>query len=335
MDSKLEFLEKLALIRFAPGAAQTNAGDLLRPGFNCPILEHKTIEHSAFQKCISEIASLHAQFLKRGKGKCAAIVGQSGSGKSELIRRYCELFPVVERDGFDKIPVLVVQTPAKPSLKNLSEAFVQAFGIPSAAQATETRITRKIRQLLKDHEVQLIAIDEFQHFVDHSPSAMKEVTDWLKSLNNACPRPIVVFGLPRCLRIIRKNVQMRRRFSRIWTLTPFTADSTESWQEFRAVLRDIHRRTPIKAMPFHEPDTARRFLAASEGLMDYLIQIVEAAIEIAMAKQKPIDLLTLAAAFESEIWPGCPNKLNPFLAEGELRSLRGGGEPFELWDTYR
>jgi hypothetical protein len=88
-------------------------------------------------------------------------------------------------------------------------------------------------------------------------------------------------------------------------------------------------------MPFHEPDTARRFLAASEGLLDYLIQIVEAAIEIAMAKQKPIDLLTLAAAFESEIWPGCPNKLNPFLAEGELRSLRGGGEPFELWDTYQ
>jgi energy-coupling factor transporter ATP-binding protein EcfA2 len=335
MNSSLEFLKKLASLRFRPASSASVASDLLRPGFTRPIIEHATIEHSAFQRCASEIAAIHEQYLERGKGRCAAIVGQSGSGKSELIRQYCEWFPIEQRDGFDKIPVLVVQTPAKPSLKNFSEAFIHAFGIPTAGHATETKITKRLLQLFDDHEVQLIAIDEFQHFVDHSPSATKEVTDWLKALANACKRPIVVLGLPRSLQIIRRNVQMRRRFSRILTLTPFTADTTEAWQEFRAVLREIHRRTPVEALPFHEPDTARRFLAASEGLMDYLIRIVETSVEIAAAKRKPIDLLTLAAAFESEIWPGCPTKRNPFLAEDALHSLRGAGEPFELWDTYQ
>ena len=332
---QLERLRKLAAIRHAPPESPTIPPDLWLPGFDRPVIKHATIEHSAFQRCLSEIAALHQRYVERGKGRCAAIVGQSGSGKSELIRRYCELFPVEVRDSFDKMPVLVVQTPAKPSLKNLSEAFIRAFGIPGVMHATETRITTRILQLLNDHDVQLIAIDEFQHFVDHSPSATKEVTDWIKALATACQRPIVVVGLPRCLQIIRRNVQMRRRFSRILTLTPFTAETTEGWQEFRAVLRDLHRRTPVKALPFHEPGTAKRFLAASEGLMDYLIRIVETAVEIAVAKRKSIDLLTLAAAFESEIWPGCPKKLNPFLAEGDLRSLSKPGEPFELWDTYQ
>lgn len=334
-SSQLELLKKLASIRHQPPASPSVPSDLWLPGFDRAVLAPAIIEHSAFQKCLSEIAALHKQYFERGKGRCAAIVGQSGSGKSELIRRYCEYFPVEERDGFDKMPVLVVQTPAKPTLKNLSEAFIRAFGIPTVLHATETRITTRILQLLDDHEVQLIAIDEFQHFVDHSPAATKEVTDWIKALGTACGRPIVVLGLPRCLQIIRRNVQMRRRFSRILTVTPFSADSAEAWQEFRAVLRDLHRRTPVKALPFHEPGTAKRFLAASEGLMDYLIRIIETAVEIAVAKRKPVDLLTLAAAFESEIWPGCPKKLNPFLAEGDLRSLRKGGEPFELWDTYQ
>ena len=55
-----------------------------------------------------------------------------------------------------------------------------------------------------------------------------------------------------------------------------------------------------------------------------------------MAQAVLLDRLLLdwkTHAFEEEVWPGVPDDLNPFLADGELRPLRGGGEPFELWGT--
>lgn len=333
MDTNREdFLKTLASHRFID---TEDAGGEPRTHYEHLSLPRTAIEHASFRQCAAEMAASHLQYLKEGRGSNNVIIGQSGSGKSKLLEWYCERNPIVSRPDFDRIPVLIVQTPAKPSTKNLAEAFLGALDARTGGVQTETKLTGRILDLLDQHEVEFIAIDEVQHFLDHNPAAISGVTDWLKRLCDDSKRPITLAGLPRSLRLIRKNNQMRRRFSRLSIMKPFNARTPQVWREFRAVLRELHRRTPMEAVPFHEPDLARRFLGASEGLMDYLIRIVNGAIAISAAQRRPIDTELLALAFKYEIWPQCPSSLNPFLADGELRSLRGNDEPFQLWDDQR
>lgn len=127
---------------------------------------------------------------------------------------------------------------------------------------------------------------------------------------------------------------MGRRYSRRCVLRPFSANTEESWLEFRSVLRELHRRCPIKATAFHDPDIARRFLFATEGLVDYVVRLINGGISLAQLAQRDLDRDILAKAFVEQIWHRAPDDLNPFIAEGDLRSLRERGEPFASWDSY-
>jgi type II secretory pathway predicted ATPase ExeA len=290
------------------------------------------IEHSSFLNAAARIAAAHLKFVRRKRGECMYVIGESGAGKTSLISWYLARNPIEPRSDFDQFPVLVVQTPSKPTIKNLAEAVLRALGAPMIRE-TETEKTNRILELLVRHGVELIFIDEFQHFVDRRSAATLEVTDWLKALVDASKRAVVLVGLPRSEIIVRQNEQLRRRFAKRCELLPFSNSTESSWLEFRAVLRELHRRSPVPAEDFHEPDLARRFMNASEGLISYLVTIVSGAIDIASRTNRRIDREILAAAFEEEVWPGVPDDLNPFLADGDLRPLRGGGEPFELWGT--
>jgi len=326
------FLEKLQATRYKNCGLQPSA---IGESESVSTWAESPIEHSSFLNAAARIADAHLKFINRKCGACMHVIGQSGAGKSILIAWYLARNPVEHRSDFDLIPVLVVQTPSKPSVKNLAEAMLRALGAPGVHIGTENQKTNRILELLVSHGVELIFIDEFQHFVDHRSAATLEVTDWLKALVDATNRAVVLVGLPRSAIIVRQNEQLRRRFSRRCVLHPFSADTEDSWLEFRAVLRELHRRTPVPADDFHEPDMARRFLNASEGLISYLVTIASGAIDIASRTSQKIDKLVLAAAFEEEVWPGVPDDLNPFIADGELRPLRRGGEPFELWDNSR
>jgi type II secretory pathway predicted ATPase ExeA len=321
------FLEKLRATRYKECQFWTPA-----PGEVSAISSwaESPIEHSSFLNAAARIADAHLRFVSRKRGGCMYLIGESGAGKSSVIAWYLARNPIELRTDFDQIPVLVVQTPSKPTVKNFAEAVLRALGAPGVHKGTENEKTNRILDLLVSHGVELIFIDEFQHFVDHRSAATLEVTDWLKALVDASKRAVVLVGLPRSEKIVRQNEQLRRRFAKRCELLPFDDNTERSWLEFRSVLRELHRRSPVAAEEFFEPDLARRFLNASEGLMSYLVAIVSGAIDIASRTNRTLDREILAAAFEEEVWPGVPDDLNPFVADGELRPLRGRGEPFEL-----
>jgi type II secretory pathway predicted ATPase ExeA len=328
------FLGKLRMLRAQRREMPLEISRDLEIGSRLPFPE-APIEHSCFLAAASRIADAHLRFIEDGKGLNILITGQSGSGKSVLINWYLARNPIEERSDFDLIPVLVVSTPSNPSVNNLVQAILRALGAPRSSRESEDEKKHRIITLLKRHGVELIFIDEFQHFLDYKSTATLRITDTLKEIFDACNCAVILVGLPRSDLIVKQNEQMRRRFSRRFELAPFDAGVESSWVEFRAVLRELHRRTPISALPFHEPELARRFYFASEGLISYLVTIVDAAISTARRDQSSIDLKVLGAAFEEAVWPGGPYNLNPFFATGELRPLRGPGEPFGKWDSYK
>ncbi len=296
-------------------------------------VRHRIIEFDAFCESLRKIEHVHSRGRLAQLSIGLLITGQSGSGKTTLLEYYRARFPRRDYSEQTVVPVLLVETPAAPSVKNLVEAILHGLGDPHINKGSTGEKTRRMFTLLRACQVELLIIDEFQHFCDTPRrSAASQVTDWLKSVLNVAGIPVVVVGLPRASSVIRMNEQLARRFSSGTYLRSFSYDSDANQKEFRGILKEIHSRLPVKCTELHEANLARRFFMATNGLIDYIAKIIDEAVQIVGRQESTeIDLTTLALAFQESVWNDAPPELNPFNPGVAPRQLSKAGEPFELW----
>lgn len=292
------------------------------------------VEHPSFCKALKRILNLHQRGLSAEVSEGLLLTGQTGSGKTTLLKFYKSHFPA--RDEVDRkvVPVLLVTTPASPTVKSLAEAILVALGDPAAGKGTADEKTRRIYRYLTECKVELLLIDEFQHFYDSKQVAQaKKVTDWLKNLFNDAKIPVVLAGLPRSVMVIRMNPQLKRRFSSPFYLKPFGFETDDEQKQFRGILKKIHSSLPLPCTDLHEANLARKFYFASLGLFDYVAKIVDRAVQLVGERgAKSLGEEFFEQAFEEEVWRNAPKRLNPFKANSILRPLTKAGEPFEVWD---
>ncbi len=300
------------------------------PGFS---IRDEIIEYPAYQDAMRRIERLHRRSLETGHPGGLLITGLSGSGKSTIKRQYAERFPVVDDGSITRSPVLIVETPPAPTVKNFAESILIAMSDPLSHKGAAEQKIQRIYDLIPLCGVTLLMVDEFNHFVEHGrKNEVRRVSDLLKSLLNNAGIPMVLLGLPECELVLKLNPQLARRFSARYYLRPFGFDTDEEILEFRGVLDAAQGALPLPSVCWSSLETgmARRFYYATFGLIDYICKIADGAVELArelgLAK---IDESVLAGAFVEEIWRDVPPQLNPFLSpEAMLRPLVKKGEPF-------
>jgi DNA transposition AAA+ family ATPase len=295
-------------------------------------IRHSVIEHPGYLEAMQKIELLHQRSSLAGVAGGLLITGHTGSGKSTIKTQYAERYPRKETNVRTHIRVLIVDTPSSPTVRSLVAAMLTALGDPASQKGTAEEKTERLYKLLKGCGVELLIIDEFQHFLDRGKfSEACTVTDWLKNLLNRANIPVVLIGLPRSAYVLELNEQLRRRFSSRYSLEPFAFSQVDDIQQFRAVLNAIQQQLPIRSSVLSEYEIAQRFHIATYGLMDYLAKLIDGAIQIAATRQLQIlDLRTYAEAFAESVWRNCPSELNPFSDQVMLRSLTGRGEPFSF-----
>lgn len=288
------------------------------------------IDHPGFARCIRKIATLHrrSQFNQYGGG--LLITGISGTGKSSVLRHYQDHFERSDTQDGQVIPVLSVQTPSSPTVKNLAEAILRALGDPASSRGTSESKTERIYKFFSACHVELLLIDEFHHFLEGSRARRSgHVTDWLKNLINVTNVGVVLAGLPSCEEALHSNQQLARRFSARLRLEPFGYETEESQLEFRGVLAGFQNELPIRTVDLHEDKTARRLFVATNGIIDYVIKLLEEACDIArVTGATSLDQRIFALAFQEAVWADSPPELNPFSSPQVLRPLTQPGEPF-------
>ncbi len=288
------------------------------------------IEHPAFQEALRRVERLHVRSQSTGQAGGLLITGLTGSGKTTVRRVYERRFPKFDDGDISRTRVLYVDTPASPTVKNLAESILIALGDPVSHKGTAAQKTQRIYHLLRLCGVELLIVDEFQHFFDHGKrTEAARVTDWLKGFINNAGIPVVLMGMPESEQVLRLNPQLARRFSARFDLKPFSFETVEDAQQFRGLLAAIERTLPLPSVSLSAPDMARRFFYATFGLIDYVCKIADGAIELARSQGcARIDQFHLAEAFKEEVWSDVTSPLNPFSAESVLRPLTRVGEPF-------
>lgn len=288
------------------------------------------VEHPAFQEALIRVERLHQKSKNTGHAGGLLITGPTGSGKTTVRKEYERRHPA--RDGLESPTILVlnVDTPTPPTVKNLAETILIALGDPKSHQGTAAQKTERIYYLLRLCGVELLIIDEFQHFFDHGKrSEAARVTDWLKNFINKAGIPVVLIGLLESENVLKLNPQLARRFSARFDLGPFRFGTSEEILQFRGLMDAIERSLPLPSVSLSDHEMAYRFHCASFGLIDYVCKIIDGAVEAARRDNSAkVDQYHFAEAFEEEVWRDAPLKLNPFSQSPELRPLTRLGEPF-------
>jgi DNA transposition AAA+ family ATPase len=309
----------------------TNLNSLHVSGMYGFSLRHNILPHTRFRLTLSRIAELHHYSQHNQAGSGLLIIGTTGIGKSSALKHYHQLFPKVQESQYTRIPVVLVTTPASPTVKNMAEAILTAMNDPMATRGSAEEKTLRIYQLFARCKVELLLIDEFQHFFyTHTIVEFRRITDWLKNFISVTDTGVVLCGLPEAEMVVESNEQLARRFSSKYTLTTFSLDPKEDFNEFRGILRSMQEALPLPVeTALYEANLARRFLVGSNGVLDYVRKILEGAVSIAgAAGHQSLDLPVFAAGFKKEVWIEVGDRLNPFHPESPLRALNRPGEPF-------
>jgi hypothetical protein len=249
--------------------------------------------------------------------ECIALLGRFRTGKTTLVDSFCEQHPRVVGSETTQVPVLKAVVPAKASMNTLLTTLLAGLGDPLADRGSMGMKSHRLNQFLGDCGVQMVVLDEANHFVDRdSQRVLHDVSNTMKSLvkehNVAC----VLVGLPYTEEVLKVNEQFGSLFGDPHILEPFRWDeqAPETIREFRLFLQQVETQLPLPeqhTLASHE--MAWRCFVATHGKVGYIMRLLRRAAEIAVRRSQPgLSRQLLFEAFEVTLAGKRRGLANPF-----------------------
>ncbi|OCA92595.1 TniB family NTP-binding protein [Pseudobacillus wudalianchiensis] len=274
------------------------------------------IQHPNFKEALKKISLCHKSKLKSADPQCLLITGNYGTGKTTILNYYVKQNQKeMALENTTKKAILYGSIPSPTRINTFLEAMLDHLGDPYAIKGTIGNKQYRLVNLIKDSEVELIMLDEFQHFVHRNHQVNHDVADCFKSIINETKVPVVLLGLDESEKVLNDNGQLKRRFSFRHHLADFNCRNAEATSQFRILLHSIDKSLPFEKLSgLKEVDMWEKFENATKGNMSALMKIIRtAAIEAVEANDKFISEKRFAKAFELHSF--IMNGENPFKFE--------------------
>ncbi|PMB27369.1 TniB family NTP-binding protein [Fischerella thermalis] len=276
-----------------------------------------------FKEILAAIDDCHHFSNLKDEPECLFLKGETGAGKTTILKSYARNYPRYQTPDGTIVPVLEVTIPSPATVKSVVTKLLWQLGDPAYDKGTISNQTIRLIGLMKDCGVSLVFLDEFQHFIDRdSAKVLKTVSDWLKDLILDTKVPVVLIGLPEAETVFQFNPQLSRRFANRHNLSPFSWE--DSGREFRTFLHAVESQLPLieeSALAYEE--MALRFYYASDGIVAYVMKLIRYGTHLALKYgQKKLDLNVLANAFEKYVKADKPYKKNPFIDSDFLNEVK-------------
>lgn len=259
------------------------------------------------------------------------VLGDSGVGKSRLLKKFRGTHPPIIHTEYTEVPVLYVRVPPNGNASTLASAMLLALGSPFWDRGRIKDLTHQLLCLLKQCKVKVILLDEANHLVDKGGIKTHHYTaDWLKVLLDEARIPMVMAGIPRAIRLLNANDQLRSRFREIIYIKPFSiATQTESAKFTEVLVTFTKMMAGLEVINLTEEKLQQKMLFATNGYLRDIRRLLVRAVELAFHDGSlKIKISTLEEAFRQVIYAGAPDERNPFCANFTNTPLIKSDEPF-------
>lgn len=289
-----------------------------------PYVEQIRVIYPRWNAVLDEIARCHERQPYAAEPPCVLLIGPTGAGKSTLLASYTQRHPRTITAQSMSIPILCATIPAKATIKSLLTELLHSLGDPRAASGTIDGMTLRLKSFIRDCGVQVLILDELQHFVDQeSQKILLNVSNWLKRLIKETKVACVLVGLSgEAEQVVNANPQLARLFPDPHVLTPFTWDEAqpETVKEFRTFLKQLEGLLPLRAESnLSQRERAWRCFVACDGVTAYLMALIRQATEDALLTGREcLDDVLLAQAFRKRLAGERRGIANPFEGDPPL-----------------
>lgn len=286
------------------------------------------IEIPDFQRAWARIKECHDSGKNDSGPMHVRLLGQSGLGKTFLLKEYRDAFPATRSSKGAHVPVALITIPSAPTVKGIYIAFLESLGLHGAMGTVEA-LRHRARVLCKACHVELFLVDELNHLTDRGQIRTREaVGDALKEMLETLNIPTVFSGASRAHIIFDTNMQLRSRVMASLTLRAFNLEERfEDLRGFIFALSEVDQDEQT-ANWLSSAEIASRIFFATDGIHRGITRFV---IQVGAAMRKgqmSRNLELLAEIFKEYFWEDVPQALNPFGGDFPMRRLCEPGEPY-------
>lgn len=274
--------------------------------------------------CARILSRLH-QLLSAsqvGVQVCSLLVGESGTGKTELIKTFQHQHPPKRTKEGVVRPLLFVEVPHHPTAISILEVLLQGLGDPRPSAGSRSQKMMRLQTLLAEQMVAMAILDDLQHMVDKNQQlVLYDASECLKEIMISSRVSILGSGLEDAAKVVMSNEQLKRRHVACMSLPRFDWEDQESQDIFLGVLQEFQRSLSMFQLPrLASGEVGLRMYLASGGLIDFVAKILREAIWNALnAKSWSIRLDDLAEARETALFDVEPLQGNPLRSSFPLR----------------
>lgn len=285
------------------------------------IVESVRIYHPDFMEALERIEECRTHSRIASDPLCMIITGPSGAGKTTILESYKRQHErVINEQTKTRRNILYAQIPSPTTVKSLAEKLLKQMGDRFPHTGNIPQKTERLIHYIKDCQVELVMLDEFQHFYERKKGKpLYEVADWFKTVIDETKVPFILFGLEDSKKVLNHNEQLDRRFSIHHGIYSFGYHSDEEQDDFRQLLYELAIRLPFDQTPnLSDRDMSKRIYDATQGHMDSIMKLIRRASFYAIeSDHETIELIDFAQAFEFH-YRFRQKMDNPFLVEKYL-----------------
>lgn len=267
--------------------------------------------HPDFSKAIELISMCHKSKFNYSEPQCLLITGSYGTGKSTIMDMYVQQHQkIMPLEKTTKVAILSGSIPSPTTINTFLEAMLNHLGDPYPVKGTIGNKQHRLVKLIIDCEVELLILDEFQHFVHKENQKINHnVADCFKSIINATKIPVVLLGIDDSENVLKDNGQLKRRFSFRHHLSGFSCKNPRATDQFRILLHQIDKHLPFtKLAGLKDHGMWEKFDKVTNGNMNALMKLIRTAAVFAVeAEQEVLTEKNFSKAFE----------LHSFIMEGK------------------
>jgi len=283
-------------------------------------IEEAVIYYNGFAETLKEIEDHHLLSTSSEESKGLFLKGETGVGKSTLLKGYAKSYPPYREDGVKKVPVLYSKVPVGATPKSLASSILLRLGDPVYDKGTETSLTNRLLQYIGKEmcAVELIIMDEFQHLIDRdTEKVLKKASDWLKSFSEDAAVPILICGMPESVNIFERNAQLDDRFSLRKEMKAFEYETEDEKFLFRSFMHNLDKALPFSSRSnLSDRVISDKIYYATMGKQRQIKKILVEATLIALKSGKDsIDEIDLHLAYSRINTSSREFAINPFMDE--------------------
>jgi hypothetical protein len=254
---------------------------------NVPAEERRTIVNNVFAmrpqftQIWAEFDELRADFREGAAATCMMIIGDTGVGKSTLVKEYANAnlpLRLETEDGFStQTPVLLVSLKGQSQSLGAAQTILKKLMRAQNASGRLSNVTDRIETQMQRQAVELLILDEFQHLAEAGAEKTRSQTaDWIKGLAKETRVPIVLVGMPSLAEVIAANAQLASITPLRRALGEFNYSTVRGRKALADFLAELDALFPFdEKSGFNEPWFTEKLFQASGGNPRFLCRLLQ------------------------------------------------------------